>query len=142
MEVIHKDALKAPEAANCVGEQGKYWEMHDRLFQNQNQLALSKLAGHAEAVGVNIAGFQECLDSGRHGAEVRNDIKDGQKAGVHGTPTVFLVLQDSNSQTGKVLRVIQGARSYAQFSEAIEPALSKIGRERNSDEKRADALDQ
>lgn len=61
---------------------------------------------------------------------------------MRGTSTFFLVLQDSNSQTGKVLRVIQGARSYAQFSEAIELALNKIDRERNSDEKRADALDQ
>ncbi|TAJ83569.1 DsbA family protein [bacterium] len=126
IESIHKDAFKAAEAANCAGEQGKYWEMHDRLFQNQNQLGVEELPKHAQAIGLNGSTFQQCLDSGKQATEVRKDMEDGQKAGVQGTPTFLLGIQDSDSQAIKVLRVIVGAQPYAQFKEAVESVLSQV----------------
>ena len=111
---------------SCAGEQGKYWEMHDRLFENQNQLGVEELPKHAQAIGLNLLAFQRCLDSGKQAAEIRKDVEDGQRAGVGGTPTIFLGVRDSDSQTIKVLRVIVGAQPYAQFKEAIESALSQV----------------
>lgn len=126
LEAIHRDALKAAEAANCAGEQGKYWEMHDRLFQNQNQLGAAELPKHAEAIGLNLSAFEQCLGSGGQGAQIRKDIEDGQKAGVRGTPTFFLGVQEPDKQTVKVLRMIAGAQPYPQFKEAIEWGLREI----------------
>lgn len=126
LEAIHKDALKAAEAANCAGEQGKYWEMHDRLFQNQNELEVKHFPKHVNALGLDLSAFRKCLNGGKHAAKIRRDIEEGQKAGVKGTPTFFLGVQDSDSQTIKVLTVIHGAQPYAQFKEAFEAALSQL----------------
>lgn len=124
IESIHPQAFKAHEAANCAGEQGKYWEMHDRLFANQNALGLKELPPHVKALGLDLPKFQQCLDGGKHAAKIRSDLADGQKAGVQGTPTFFLGLTDPKDTTVKALRVIRGAQPYAAFKQAIDSLLS------------------
>lgn len=125
LESIHKDAFKAHETANCAGEQGKYWEMHDRLFQNQNQLGVADLPKHAQAIGLDIMPFQQCLNSGKQAGKIRKDMDDGQRAGVQGTPTFFLGFEEPDGKTIKVLSGIVGAYPYAQFKQAIEAALNQ-----------------
>ena len=100
--------------------------MHDRLFQNQDRLGAAKLPKHGEAIGLKAAEFAECLKSGRHGAEIRKDMVEGQKAGVQGTPTFFLGLPETDGKTIKVLRMILGAQPYGQFKAAIEAALGEV----------------
>lgn len=126
IESIHREAFKAHEAANCAAEQGKYWEMHDRFFQNQNQLGAAELPKHAQAIGLDLSAFQQCLNSGKQAGEIRKELEEGQKAGVNGTPTFFLGLQEADGKTIKVLRTILGAQPYPQFKEAIEGALNQI----------------
>ena len=123
LEAIHPLAFKAAEAASCSGEQGKYWEMHDRLFANQNALAAEQLAGHAEAVGLDAGKFKTCLESGKYAAKVRKDLTDAQKAGVTGTPTFFIGLTDSKGSEIKAVRKIVGAQNYAAFKDAIDSLL-------------------
>ena len=124
IESIHPQAFKAAEAANCAGEQGKYWQMHDRLFANQNALGLKELPKHAQVLGLDLPKFQQCLDSGKHGTKIRNDLADGQKAGVQGTPTFFLALTEPNDANIKAARIIRGAQPYTAFKEAIDSLLS------------------
>jgi len=124
LESIHPLAFKAAEAANCSGEQGKYWEMHDRLFANQNALAAEQLPGHAKAVGLNGQKFKTCLDSGKYAAKLRKDLADAQKAGVNGTPTFFIGLSDSKGFEIKAVRKITGAQNYAAFKDAIDTLLA------------------
>ena len=124
IESIHPQAFKAHEAANCAGEQGKYWEMHDRLFANQNALGLKELPPHAKALGLDLPKFQQCLDGGKQAAKIRSDLADGQKAGVQGTPTFFLAVTEPNDTNLKALRVIRGAQPYAGFKQAIDGLLS------------------
>lgn len=124
LESIHRDAFKAAEAAHCAGDQGKYWEMHARLFANQRALGPSDLALHAQAVGLDRPKFQACLESGKHAEKIRKDLADGQKAGVTGTPAFFLGVTRPNDPTVKVLRVLTGAQPYASFKEAIDSVLS------------------
>ncbi len=124
IESIHPLAFKAAEAANCAGEQGKYWEMHDRLFANQNTLGLKDLPNHAKALVLEMPKFQQCLDSGKHAAKIRKDLADGQKAGVQGTPSFFLGLTEPNDGMVKAVRIIRGAQPYTAFKEAIDSLLS------------------
>ncbi len=121
---LHPNAFKAAEAANCSAEQGKYWEMHARLFANQRALGPEDLSGHAEALGLDLSKFQPCLASGKYTAEIRKDIADGGKAGVRGTPTFFIGLTEPNKTTIKVHKVIRGAHPYSRFKEAIEGLIS------------------
>ena len=120
LESIHKNAFKASEAARCAGEQNKFWEMHDRLFANQNSLEPAMLTGHAQAIGVDAKKFQACLDSGKTEAEIRKGIAEATKYGITGTPTTVIGLTQPNDKTIKVVKVIRGAQSIAAFKEALD----------------------
>jgi len=120
LESIHKNAFKAAEATHCAGEQGKFWEMHDRLFENQKALEPAMLSAHAQAIGVDAKKFQACLDGGKYAAEVRKDVAEANKYGITGTPTSVIGLTQPDGSTIKVLRVIRGAQPLANFKDALD----------------------
>ncbi len=124
LESLHPRAFQAAEAARCASEQKKYWEMHQRLISNQNALDAKGLAAQAQALGLDLPAFQQCLDSGKEAAKVREDIADGEKAGVEGTPSFFLGMTQQNESKIKVTRALGGALPYAYFKRAIESLLA------------------
>ena len=87
---FHQNAQKAAEAAECAGDQGKYYEYHDSLFNNQQALGVSSLKSYASDLGLDTDAFNSCLDSGEKYLEVQEDFKEGQKVGVRGTPANFI----------------------------------------------------
>ncbi len=86
----HKDAAKAAEAAACAREQGKFWEMHAKLFANEGNLQVAQLKRYAAEIGLETGAFGACLDSGRTAAAWRKDMEDGTRHGVRATPTFFV----------------------------------------------------
>ena len=90
LSTIHPDAQKAAEASLCANEQQHFWEYHDSLFGNQKELSVFALKGRAAELKLNTTAFNECLDSGRTGDAIRKDIADGYRAGVTGTPAVYI----------------------------------------------------
>jgi len=98
--------------------------MHARLFSNQGALAASDLPSHAQALGLDVEKFQQCLDSHKYEAQIRKDIKEGQQAGVTGTPAFFLGLTDPKGDKVKTLQVVKGAQSYDNFKNTIEGLLA------------------
>lgn len=124
LESIHKNAFKAAEAANCAGDQGKYWQMHDKLFQNQRALSGEDLVKYAGELNLNTKEFEKCLDSGKYASKVRENISEGRKAGVTGTPAFFLAYTEGDGSTVKTVDKITGARPFASFKEAIDGLLS------------------
>jgi protein-disulfide isomerase len=116
---MHQDAFKAAEAAECAHDQGKFWEMHDRLFSNQKGLGRQGLFKNAEALGLDVPKFKECLDGGKHDAAIRKDMAEGQKAGITGTPAFLLGVIQSDGNV-KVVKKIVGAQPYSSFKSAID----------------------
>ena len=110
----HAEAFKASEAAHCAGEQGKYWEMHDAMFANQRALQVPALKQAARALGIDGAKFDQCLDSGKHTANVRADYELGEKMGVNSTPTIYI--------NG---RPLVGAQPFEQFKLIIDEELAR-----------------
>ena len=109
---FHANAQKAAEAAECAGEQGKYWEMHDTLYET-GALSIANLKQHAKDLGLDSTQFDSCLDSGKYATEVTDDMAKGQAAGVSGTPSFTI--------NGKLL---VGAQPYATFAQMIDAELS------------------
>lgn len=120
---LHPLAFKASEASHCAEDQGKFWEMRERLFANQR--SLEPWNAHAEALGLDVAEFEACLNSGKHADAVRADMAESKKAGASGTPSFVVGLVDENDPS-KVhgLTFIRGAQSYAAFQAALNDALS------------------
>jgi protein-disulfide isomerase len=86
----HPFAEHAAEAAEAAGLQGKLWEMHDLLFENQDGLDDEALAGYPSALGVDATQLIKEIQTGLHGDRVREDFRSGARAGVNGTPTFFI----------------------------------------------------
>jgi len=120
----HPLAPKAAEAALCAAEQGKFWPMHDRLFENPRLLAEKDLAAHAQAIRLDTAKFNKCLGSGQYTAQVSKDQHAGELAGVDGTPTFFLGLTEKGGTTVKATKTLRGAQPYPYFKEAIDSLLA------------------
>ena len=124
LQSLHREAFQAAVAADCAGEQGQYWEMHDRLLTNSSS-PYGDWMQHAEAIGLNESQFQTCLTSGQSEQGVRKDLTEGRKVGVRGTPTFFLGVSDKKNQTIKVLKVMRGAKSYAQMKYSLDQFLTE-----------------
>ena len=120
---FHRNAEKAAEAARCAGEQGRFWEMHDRLFANQQAIAATDLPKYAEALHLDQAAFQSCLDSGRYADDIKRSIADANGAGISGTPS-FLIGVVQPDGTVKVSRKLTGARPYTAFKSALDSLLT------------------
>ncbi len=121
LEALHPDAFKAHEAAHCAGDQGKYWEMHNQLFNGSPALQLDKLPGYAAQLGLQADPFRQCLESGKYAEQVRKDLDEGQKLGVRGTPTFFLGVTEGDEV--KQVKAIRGAHPFTVFKQEID-ALS------------------
>ena len=120
---MHGQAMKASEGALCAGDQDKFWEMHDRLFANQNALSPEALSKHAEALGLDTTQFKECLDSGKQAARIKAAMAEGQKAGITGTPTFLFGFMEADGKV-KATKKLSGAVAYANFKATIDEMLS------------------
>ncbi len=99
--------------------------MHDRLFQNQR--SLEPWSGHAEALGLDVAAFDECLSSGKYADAVRQDMAEAGKAGATGTPSFVVALTDPDDPS-KVEGVsfLRGAQAFPAFKSQIDSALADL----------------
>jgi len=87
---MHKNAPKAAEAAACADAQGKFFAMHDQLFDHARELDAEKLPGYAEAIGLDMAKFNACQQSGEMAKVVERDTEAAEALGVSSTPTFFI----------------------------------------------------
>ncbi len=111
---FHPNGQKAAEASECADEQGKFWEYHDKLFENlaASGYSLSNFKQWAKDLGLNSGKFDECLESGKYTQKVQADFQEGSQKGVTGTPATFI-----NGQ------MISGALPYESFKQAVDSIL-------------------
>lgn len=86
----HANAFSAALASECANDQGKFWEMHDKIFEKQDQLTKGNLKSMAGELGLDQPSFDACLDSRAHTDTVNADMERGNQLGVSGTPTFFV----------------------------------------------------
>jgi protein-disulfide isomerase len=110
---IHPNALPAAKAVVAAGMQGKYWEMHKVLFQNQRALGPEQLKEYAKQVGLDVPKWEKDMNSAAVTDQVNSDMREAQAAEVRGTPSIFV--------NGKRLQT----RSVEGFQAAIDEAKAK-----------------
>ena len=118
---FHAGAKPAAEGTECANDQGKFWEMHDKIFEEQEkqgsgtiQFTKQDVGKWAAAVGLNMSQFNQCVNSGKYSKLVEDDIAYGSQLGVSGTPTTFI-----NGQR------IVGAQPFASFKTVIDGLLKQ-----------------
>ena len=113
---IHPYAQKAAEASLCAADQGKFWELHDSMFEDQGSLEVSDLESKAESLGLDVSRFRECVSDARYAKRVKEDKADGTAAGVMGTPALFV--------NG---RPLLGSVPYEQITKLVDEELESAG---------------
>jgi protein-disulfide isomerase len=123
LDPIHPLARDAAAAAECARGQGKFWEMHDRLFENQEKLSRSDLVFHAGSIALDKSQFEACLGESDRRAYIQQDVDEATKLGLVATPS-FLVGEITQRGTLMVRKKIAGAQPFDVFRVAIEALLS------------------
>jgi protein-disulfide isomerase len=121
---FHPNAQPAAEAAHCAGDQGKFWQFHDAVFNAQPNIAAPDLKAAAAKLGIDMQKFSQCLDAHKHLSAVQQDQQQGTALGVDGTPAFFI--------NG---RFLSGAVPAPEFEEIIDEELA--GSPNNREEARA-----
>jgi protein-disulfide isomerase len=123
IEQLHPDAFKAHEAANCAGDQGKYWQMHAKLFANPTRDP-AQLVVQAQELGLDGAKIKACLDGGKYAKPVRESVSRMEQLGVDSTPTFLVGLTPAPGQPMKIAKVVKGAHPFSEFKKAIDSLLT------------------
>ncbi len=124
---IHPNAVSAALAGECADDQGKFWEMHNMIFENQKTWqdleilqSINLFKQYANEIGLNTDEFDLCVDSGKYLDEINNDLTDGRNYGVTGTPGFFV----GNEKIGFTKLI--GAQPFSSFQSMIDSQLSQI----------------
>jgi protein-disulfide isomerase len=126
---FHPGAQPAGEGAECAKEQGKFQEMHDKIFDEQQkqgqgtvQFGVDEIKKWASQIGLSVSKFNQCIESGKYKEEVKKDIADGQAVGVRGTPAFFI---GESTESGIIEgEFVSGARPFSAFKEIIDRLLN------------------
>lgn len=121
---FHEFAAPAAKAARCAGDQGKFWEMHDSLFANQNALGQQDIMDRAQKLGLDTTKFSQCIASDKYDTVMQTNENEASGWGVSGTPTFFIGVINADGTEMSVDKEIVGAQPYDQFHQALEAELA------------------
>jgi len=112
---FHPNAMPAAMAAMAANEQGKFWDMHDKIFANQQKMSRDQYIAYAKELKLDVAKFTKSMDDAALKAQIEADMADAGKLGVSGTPGFFV--------NGKFL---SGAKPFGEFATAINAELKRL----------------
>lgn len=115
---FHTNGVSSAVAARCAGEQGKYWDMHHALFENQRKLSDSLYKTQADLLGLDASAFAQCLQDPEQKKRVNQDIDNGERYGVRGTPAFLIGTIEQGVMTN--LQFVSGAQSYDRFAHILD----------------------
>ena len=111
---FHPRAMPAANASMCANEQGKFWEMHDAIFENNRALNDDDLTSYAQKIGIDMGRYKSCYDANKHKAQIEKDQRTAVALGARGTPAFFI--------NG---RFLSGAQPFPAFEKLIDEELKK-----------------
>jgi protein-disulfide isomerase len=118
------NALFKARAARCAGEQGKFWEMHDRLFATQSDPAGGNMESHAQALALDAEKFGACLASGRYSDNIRLSVAGARRAGIYGTPAFLIGTVSEDGDFLRATNVLVGGESFETLKSGLDEILA------------------
>jgi protein-disulfide isomerase len=120
---MHNQAFKAAEASHCAADQGRFWEMHDRMMAKQD--GLENLESYAESINLDIPQFRNCMDTDKHAETVRRDMAQAKELGINGTPSFVLAATDPEDPSRvRGIQLLRGAQPFPNFKQVLDRALA------------------
>jgi protein-disulfide isomerase len=116
----HPEAIRAHQASRCAAEQGRFWEMHNRLFSAPGTHSADALASLASSVGLDPKLYQDCMASDRTTIAIRQTAQQAVSLGANGTPAFFIGLRDPATNQVRIYRAITGAQPIELFEQTID----------------------
>lgn len=126
LEEIHPLALRAGQAAECAGMQGRFWEMHERLFAESKTISEDRLIALGDELQLKQSEYRSCLESGSSLAKIRADQAEGKRLGISGTPAFFIGTVRPDGGIDLVTR-IRGAAPVELFSSEVAKVAARMG---------------
>ena len=124
IDQLHPESIRAHVAAHCAAEQGKFWNLHPRLFSKAGSHTPAELQSVAQQAGLNMSAFSACVAADKYSAAIRQSTAFAISMGAEGTPFFLVGLIDGNNQM-KPLTKLPGAYPFEQFQQAIDAALGQ-----------------
>jgi protein-disulfide isomerase len=125
IDQLHPGAIRGHEAARCAAEQGKFWEMHARMFSAPGTHTDPQIEAQATAIGLDVAALRACVQSGRHLAEIEKMGRIASEFGATGTPAFVLGRRDPATDQVRIVKAITGAQPFEAFQKALDELLEK-----------------
>ena len=123
IEQLHPDAYRSHEAASCAMDQGKFWELHAKLFETPAR-TIDQLVPLAQSAGLDANAFRACLESGKHAQAVKDSVARIQKLGISGTPAFLIGRTPAGDAPLTVVKFIEGALPYDAFKKALDEVIA------------------
>lgn len=121
---FHQHSMSAAQAARCAGEQGKFWEMHDSLFEEPAALATADVERRAGALGLDLGRLEACVSEGHPGEVIQKSMTEAAQMQINGTPTFLIGTIAPNGAIVNVRETLVGAYPFEAFKAKIEPLLA------------------
>jgi protein-disulfide isomerase len=121
---FHEHSTSAAQAARCAGEQGKFWEMHDSLFEEPAALNTADVQRRVGALGIDVTRFDACVSGSHPGGTIQKSVAEATQMQISGTPTFLIGTIAPNGDIVNVRQTMVGAYPFEAFKEKIEPLLA------------------
>ncbi|HUF48619.1 MAG TPA: thioredoxin domain-containing protein [Vicinamibacterales bacterium] len=126
IDQLHPEAIRAHEAGQCAAEQGRFWEVHYRLFSAAGTHTPAGLEAVATEAGLDLTAWRECVASGRTREAIRASASEAAALGASGTPVFFVGLRDIESDRVRLVRAITGAQPFEVFQQTLDAVLAQV----------------
>jgi protein-disulfide isomerase len=122
IDQLHPEAYRSHEGAACAAEQGKFWELHAKLFEKPVRSS-DDIVAHAQAAGLDAGALRTCIESGKHRAMVRDNVSRMQAIGVDSTPLFLIGKTPPPGKPMEIDAVVRGAYPFEQFKTTFDGLL-------------------
>ena len=121
---FHEHSMSAAQAAHCAGEQGKFWEMHDSLFEEPAALSVADVQRRAGALGLDVGRLEACVSASHPDGPIQKNMSEAAQMQINGTPTFLIGTVGPNGDIVNVRQTMVGAYPFEAFKAKIEPLLA------------------